>query len=129
MIIRAMFFGFLLWLAVAAAFRFGGQYFFLPEESLRLVTFLSAPVVGGVLGFIFLKLLGEASGDEGEASIGLALPVLLLNGFLTHEFPNAFPNLDVTLDATFGAWSLLFGASILFVGLWNTKLSPQDERI
>lgn len=129
MIIRAMFFGFLLWLAVAAAFRFGGQYFFLPEESLRLVTFLSAPVVGGGLGFIFLKLLGEASGDEGEASIGLALPVLLLNGFLTHEFPNAFPNLDVTLDATFGAWSLLFGASILFVGLWNTKLSPQDERI
>ena len=129
MIIRAMFLGFLMWLAVAAVFRFGGQYFFLPEESLRLVTFLSAPVVGGVLGFIFLKLLGEASGDEGEASIGLALPVLLLNGFLTHEFPNAFPNLDETLDATFGAWSLLFGASILFVGLWNTKLAPQDERI
>lgn len=129
MIMRAMGLGFLMWLAVAAAFRFGGQYFFLPDESLRLVTFLSAPVVGAVLGFIFLKLLGETSGDEGEASIGLALPVILLNGFLTHEFANAFPNLDVTLDATFGAWSLLFGGSILFVGLWNTKLSPQDERI
>jgi hypothetical protein len=129
MIIRAMFFGFLLWLGVAAAFRFGGQYFFLPDEGLRLITFLSAPVVGGVLGFVFLKLLGEASGDEGEASIGLALPVLLLNGFLTHEFPTAFPNLDPTLDATYGAWSLLFGASLLFVGLWNTKLAPQDERI
>jgi hypothetical protein len=121
--------GFLLWLAVAAAFRFGGQYFFLPDESLRLYTFLSAPVVGIVLGFIFLKLLGEASGDEGEASIGLALPVLLLNGFLTHEFATAFPNLDVTLDATYGAWSLLFGGSILFVGLWTTKLAPQDEKI
>ncbi len=129
MIIRAMFLGFLLWLAVAAAFRFGGQYFFLPDESLRMVTFLSAPVIGGVLGFILLKLLGEASGDEGEASIGLTLPVLLLNGFLTHEFPNAFPNLDPTLDATFGAWSLLFGGSILFMGLWTTKLAPQDERI
>jgi len=129
MIMRAMGLGFLLWLAVAAAFRFGGQYFFLPDENLRLITFLSAPVVGIILGFIFLKLLGEASGDEGEASIGLALPVLLLNGFLTHEFPTAFPNLDVTLDATFGAWSLLFGASILFVGLWTTKLAPQDERI
>ncbi|MGQ0533959.1 MAG: hypothetical protein ACT4OF_14900 [Caulobacteraceae bacterium] len=129
MIIRAMFLGFLLWLAVAAAFRFGGQYFFLPDESLRLYTFFSAPVVGVVLGFIFLKLLGEASGDEGEASIGLALPVLLLNGFLTHEFPTAFPNLDVTLDATYGAWSLLFGGSILFVGLWTTKLAPQDERL
>lgn len=129
MIMRAMALGFVLWLAVAAAFRFGGQYFFLPDESLRLVTFLSAPVIGAVLALVFLKLLGEASGDEGEASIGLALPVLLLNGFLTHEFPNAFPNLDETLDATFGAWSLLFGASILFMGLWTTKLAPQDERL
>lgn len=129
MIIRAMALGFVLWLAVAAAFRFAGQYFFLPDESLRLVTFLSAPVVGLVLAFIFLKLLGEASGDEGEAAIGLALPVLLLNGFLTHEFATAFPNLDATLDATYGAWSLLFGASILFMGLWTTKLAPQDEKI
>ncbi len=129
MIIRAMALGFVLWLAVAAAFRFGGQYFFLPDESLRLVTFLSGPVVGLVLSFIFLKLLGEASGDEGEAAIGLALPVLLLNGFLTHEFATAFPNLDETLDATYGAWSLLFGGSILFMGLWTTKLAPQDERL
>lgn len=129
MIIRAMFLGFLLWLGVAAAFRFGGQYFFLPDESLRLVTFISGAAVGLVLGFIFLKLLGEAAGDEGEAAIGLALPVLLLNGFLTHEFATAFPNLDETLDATFGAWSLLFGGSILFVGLLTTRIAPQDERV
>ena len=129
MIMRAMGLGFLLWLLLAAAFRFGGQYFFLPDEGLRLITFLSAPVVGVVCALIFLKLLGEASGDEGEASIVLAVPVLLLNGFLTHEFPPAFPNLDATLDATFGAWSLLFGASILFMGLWTTKLAPQDERV
>ena len=101
MIIRAMFLGFLLWLAVAAAFRFGGQYFFLPDESLRLVTFVSGAAAGLILGFIFL----------------------------THEFPNAFPNLDATLDATFGAWSLLFGGAILFVGLLTTKVAPQDERI
>lgn len=129
MIMRAMGLGFLLWLAVAAAFRFGGQYFFLPDESLRLITFVSGAAAGLVLGFVFLKLLGEAAGDEGEAAIGLALPVLLLNGFLTHEFPTAFPNLDVTLDATFGAWSLLFGGSILFVGLLTTKIAPQDERV
>lgn len=129
MIIRAMFFGFLLWLAVAAAFRFGGQYFFLPDESTRMITFLSGAAAGLLLGFVFLKLIGEAAGDEGEAAIGLALPVILLNGFLTHEFPNAFPNLDETLDATFGAWSLLFGGSILFVGLLTTKIAPQDERL
>jgi hypothetical protein len=129
MIIRAMFFGFLLWLAVAAAFRFGGQYFFLPDEALRLITFVSGAAAGLVLGFVFLKLIGEAAGDEGEAAIGLALPVLLLNGYLTHEFTTAFPNLDATLDATYGAWSLLFGGSILFVGLLTTRIAPQDERV
>jgi hypothetical protein len=129
MIMRAMGLGFLLWLAVAAAFRFGGQYFFLPDESLRMVTFVSGGVAGLILGFIFLKLLGEAAGDEGEAAIGLALPVLLLNSFLTHEFATAFPNLDETLDATYGAWSLLFAGSILFVGLLTTKIAPQDERL
>jgi hypothetical protein len=81
------------------------------------------------VAFVLLKLLKEARGDEGEAAIGVALPNLLLDGFLTHEFPTAFPNLDPTLDATFGAWSLLFGASILFMGLFMTKLAPQDERI
>jgi len=129
MIIRAMALGFVLWLAVAAIFRFFGQAFFVPDENWRLVTFLSAPVVGVAVAFLLLKLLKEARGDEGEAAIGIALPVLFLNGFATHEFPRAFPNLDPTLDATFGAWSLLLVGSILFMGLSMTKLAPQDERV
>jgi hypothetical protein len=129
MILRAMGLGFLLWLAVAAAFRFFGQMFFIPDEGPRLIAFLSAPVIGVAAAFICLKLLHEARGDEGEAAIGIALPTMFLNGFITHEFPRAFPNLDPTLDATFGAWSLLFAASILFMGLSLTRLAPQDERI
>jgi hypothetical protein len=127
MILRAMGLGFLLWLTVAAVFRFAGQMFFLPDG--RMLAFLSAPVVGVVATFIILKLLREARGDEGEAAIGVALPTLFLNGFLAHEFPRAFPNIDPTLDATFGAWSLLFCGSILFMGLSMTKLAPQDERV
>ena len=129
MILRAMGLGFLLWLAVAIVFRLFGQMFFLPDESIRLIAFLSAPVLGVVAAMLILKLLREAPGDEGEASIGVALPGLILNGVITHEFPRLMPNIDPTLDATFGAWSLLFGASILFMGLWMTKLAPQDERL
>ena len=127
MILRAMGLGFVLWLAVAAVFRFAGQFFFLPDG--RLMAFLSAPVVGVAATFVLLKLLREARGDEGEAAIGVALPTLFLNGFLTHEFPRAFPNIDPTLDARFGARSLLFAASILFMGLSMTQLAPQDERV
>ena len=127
MILRAMGLGFVLWLIVAAVFRFAGQMFFLPDG--RLVAFLSAPVVGVLITIVLLKLLREARGDEGEAAIGVALPTLLLNSFITHEFATVMPNIDPTLDATFGAWSLLFCASILFTGLSMTKLAPQDERV
>ncbi|MCR6645083.1 MAG: DUF5367 domain-containing protein [Terricaulis sp.] len=127
MIIRAIGLGFLLWLAVAAAFRLGGEYFFLPDS--RLLAFLSAPVIGLLAAWIILKILREAPGDEGEASIGVALPTLFLNGFAAHEFASVFPNLDPTLDGTFGAWTLLFIGSILFMGLSMTKLAPQDERL
>ncbi|MGE0597104.1 MAG: DUF5367 family protein [Hyphomonadaceae bacterium] len=129
MILRAMGLGFVLWLAVAAAFRFAGHMFFLPDETPRLIAFLSAPVLGVAAAILCLKLLREARGDEGEAAIGVALPLMFLNGFAAHEFPRAFPAIDPTLDATFGAWSLLFAASILFTGLSMTKLAPKDERL
>jgi hypothetical protein len=127
MILRAMGLGFVLWLAVAAVFRFAGQMFFLPDE--RLIAYISAPVVGVLATLLLLKLLHEARGDEGEAAIGIALPSLFLNGFMTHEFATTLPNIDPTLDATFGAWSLLFCGSILMVGLFMTQLAPQDERL
>ena len=127
MILRAMGLGFVLWLAVAAVFRFAGQMFFLPDG--RLIAYISAPVVGVLATLLLLKLLREARGDEGEAAIGIALPSLFLNGFMTHEFATTLPNIDPTLDATFGAWSLLFCGSILMVGLFMTQLAPQDERI
>jgi hypothetical protein len=129
MIIRAMGLGFLLWLAVAAVFRFAGWYFFLSDATLMLVTFIAAPVVAFIATFVLLKLLKEARGDEGEAAIGLALPGLLLNAFLCYQFNTAFPAIDPALASTFGAWALLFGASILFMGLVMTQLAPQDERV
>lgn len=127
MIIRAMGLGFLLWLAIAATFRFAGQFFFLPDE--RFLAFLTAPLIGFVAAFVLLIVLREARGDEGEAAIGIALPTIFLNGYITHEFATAMPNLDPTLDATFGAWTLLFVGAILFTGLSRTKLAPQDERV
>jgi hypothetical protein len=127
MILRAMGLGFVLWLAVAAVFRFAGQMFFLPDG--RLIAYISAPVIGVIATLLLLRLLHEARGDEGEAAIGIALPSLFLNGFMTHEFATTLPNIDPTLDATFGAWSLLFCGSILMVGLFMTQLAPQDERV
>src|ERR1700742_3348493 len=108
MILRAMALGFLLWLAIAALFRFEGQYFFLPDERYRLVTFVAAPMIGAIVAFVFLRLLKEGHGDEGEAAIAIAFPNLLLSAFAAHEFATVFPNLDPVLDGVFGSLSMLF---------------------
>lgn len=129
MILRAAAIGFVLWLAVFAVFRFAGQLFFNADEQARLWTFLSAPAIGIAAGFLLLKLLREARGDEGEAAIGVAMPTLILNAYATNEFALLFPALDPALDAAFGAWSLLFCGSLLITGLSLTRLAPQDERV
>ncbi|HVZ98833.1 MAG TPA: DUF5367 family protein [Caulobacterales bacterium] len=129
MIIRAMGLGFLLWLAVAALFRFAGQYFFLPDESARLICFVAAPILGVVAAFVLLKLLREAPGDEGEAAVAVAFPSLLLDAFVVRDFSRVMPNLDPTLDTEFAALMLIFCAGILFTGLLMTHLAPQDEKV
>jgi len=129
MIVRAMGLGFLLWLAIAVAFRFAGHYVFRPEMDTRLIVYVSAPLLGIVAGLVLMQVLREAPGDEGEAAIGLSFPALVLNAVAALEFDLAFPNLNTSTAPLFGAWTLLFVGAILFVGLWMTKLAPQDERV
>lgn len=129
MIIRAMGLGFVLWLIAMLVFRFAGQMFFLPDETPRMILFVATPIVVGLVTFVSLKLLKEAHGDEAEAAIGLAVPGMLLDTFVVHEFSRVFPNLDPALDSAFGALMLLAYGSVLFVGLSLTKLAPQDERV
>ena len=129
MILLAMGLGFVLWLAVAALFRFAGQMFFTPDESLRMIAFIATPIVGAVVTFVLLKMLKEEHGDEAEAAVGLAFPNVLLSAFVVYEFAQVMPNIDPTLDTAFAALMLLFTASILFVGLCMTSLAPKDERI
>lgn len=129
MIIRAMGLGFVIWLIATIVFRFAGQMFFVPDETPRMIVFVATPVVVGLATFLALKILKEARGDEAEAAVGIALPGILLDAFVVHEFPRIFPNLDPTLDGAFGSLMLLAYATVLFVGLSMTKLAPQDERV
>jgi hypothetical protein len=129
MIMRAMGLGFVLWLIATAIFRFAGQMFFLPDETPRMILFIATPIVVGLVTVLALKLLKEARGDEAEAAVGLALPGMLLDTFIVHEFAQVFPNLDPALDSIFGALMLLAYATVLFVGLSMTTLAPQDERV
>ena len=129
MILRAMGLGFVLWLMDAAIFRFAGQMFFLPGIVPPIALSGVVIVIGVVLTFLGVKLMGVARGDEGEAAVALAFPSLLLNAVLTHEFAMIFPNLDEALDGVYGGLAMIYAASMVFTGLMMTRLAPQDERV
>src|SRR5215470_17148047 len=126
MILRAMGLGFVLWLANAAIFRFAGQNFFSPSVSPPILLFAVTALLGVLMAFALLRILREAPGDEGEAAIAVAFPSLLLNAFLCYNFAVAFPNLDGALDGVYGALAMVYAASMVFMGLMLTRLSPQD---
>jgi hypothetical protein len=121
--------GFLLWLANAAVFRFGGQHFFYPDAAVTYAAVAITILAGVIITFVFLRLLKEAPGDEGEAALSVAFPSLLLNALLTYNFATIFPNLDPTLDGVYGGLAMLYAASMSFTGLIMTRLAPQDERV
>lgn len=129
MIMRAMGLGFVLWLVNAAIFRFAGQYFFLPGVAPPYVLFLAVIALGAVITFVVLKLLREAPGDECEAAVSLAMPSLMLNALLIHEFGQIFPNLDSALDGVYGALAMAYAGAVTFTGLLMTRIAPQDERV
>ncbi|MBL8551829.1 MAG: DUF5367 family protein [Hyphomonadaceae bacterium] len=129
MILRAMALGFVLWLALTAALRFAGEYFFTPQWAPTIVAYLITVVAAALVTYLLLKLLREAHGDEAEAAICIAFPGLVFNAFLTHQFGAMFPALDPTLDGVFAAHALVGAAAIVFTGLFFTRLAPQDERL
>ena len=67
---------------------------------------------------------------KAKPAIGLALPGLFLDAFVTHEFARVFPNIDPTLDSDFRRpGHVRLRAAMLVLGLCLTKLAPQDERV
>lgn len=129
MIVRAAILGLVAWLAATLSFRFYGQLFFAPEADGHLPLFIAGPIVAIGLTWVAMKLMRVQPGDQGEAAVAIALPGMVLDAYAVSEFATVYPNLDPTLDGTFGALMLVVHAAILFAGLLFTNLQPQDERL
>jgi len=129
MILKSTAVGLILWLATALALRFFGQLAFFPGDAQMVILLVATPVVVVPLTVLILGLLGEDPTDRAEAAIGLAFPGMLLDAVAVNEFQTFFPNLDPTLDGSFGTIALVAASCILLTGLFMTRLAPKDERL
>jgi hypothetical protein len=114
--------GFLLWIAVAVAFRFYGHLVFQPGQDGVTWTFMTLPLVLLVVTYLVLKLLRVAQTDRAEAASVLAVPGLLVGIYEVNSFSYVFPNLDPTLGPQFAALMFACFAAVIVAGIVSSRL-------
>lgn len=114
--------GFILWIAVAVAFRFFGHLVFTPGVDGVTWTFLILPLVLLVVTFLILKGLGVAQTDRAEAASVLAVPGLLVGIYEVNGFSYVFPNLDPSLVPQFAALMFACFAAVIISGIVTSRL-------
>lgn len=121
--------GFFLWGGELVVLRFLGPAFFTPGLAPHYLAFAISIVFAALVMYIFMHVLREMHGDEAEAAAAIALPGLGLGAAAVNFYPVLFPNLDPVLDGVLAVHVFLHALAILGVGLFFTRLAPEDERL
>jgi len=113
--------GFLLWIAVAVAFRFYGHLVFTGEDGISW-TFMILPLALLVITYLILKLLRVAPSDRAEAASVLAVPGLLVGIYEINSFTNVFPDMHAQLLPQFSALMFACFAAVIISGIVTSRL-------
>lgn len=122
MIVRWLIVGFVLWIAVAAGFRFYGEQVLTVGHGGVSWMFMTLPVAMLVVTYLFLKILRVAQTDRAEAASIMAVPGLLIGIFQISDFTNLFPNLDPSLGPQFAALMFACYAAVIIAGIVSSRL-------
>jgi hypothetical protein len=115
MIIRWMIVGIVLWVAVAAVFRF------VPEAAVSWV-FMTLPAAMLLVTHFFLRIFRVAETDRGEAASIMALPGLLVGIYAINSFNYVFENPSLTLGPQFATLMFACYAAVLIAGLVSVRV-------
>ncbi len=100
---RFLMWGVLLWLLATTGFRLAGHLFLRPDLTWLWGTFLVGAVVLLILAVSLRRWLLPNGDGADVLALGIVGPGLALDAGSTLLFPLVFPNLDPSLDTTFGA--------------------------
>ncbi len=122
MIVRWMAVGFVIWIAIAAAFRFVGEMGFQAGPGGVSWLFMTLPVGLLILTFLVLKIMNVAPTDRAEAASIMAVPGLLVGIYELNSFHVVFPNLDASLQPEFSALMFASYAAVIIAGIVSSRL-------
>lgn len=121
MIVRWMVVGFVIWIAIAVAFRFVGETVLTAGSGVSWL-FMIMPVALLGVTYLCLKLLNVAATDRAEAASIMAVPGLLVGIYEINSFSMVFPNLDANLFPQFAALMFACYAAVIIAGIVTSRL-------
>ena len=121
MIVRWMAVGFVIWIAIAVAFRFVGEFGFQVGPIGVSWLFMTLPVGLLVLTYLVLKIMKVAPTDRSEAASIMAVPGLLVGIYEINSFDKIFPDL-ASLQAEFSALMFASYAAVIIAGIVSSRL-------
>ena len=129
---RFLLLGVLLWAAATVALRLAGHLVLKPEPAWLWGTFVVGALVLMALAVGLRRLLLPGGADADALALGIVGPGLVLDAGGLLLFPRVFPNLDPTLDGTFGA-VLLWGYGLIALAIavearWSAAGQTQGGR-
>jgi len=122
--------GFFIWLAASAFFRFAGQFFFTLEHPLLIMCayVFVIPVIWMVT--IPIYSMKNCTGIRRlKAAIYIALPGMLIDAIVLLYFDKIFTNLSADMDRFFASWLLWAYALIVLTGFAKNLSLFQAKRV
>lgn len=121
MIVRWMIVGFVIWIAIAVAFRFVGESVLMAGTGISWL-FMILPVAMLLVTYVCLKLMKVAPTDRAEAASIMAVPGLIVGIYEINSFTNVFPNLDPSLGPQFASLMFACYAAVIIGGIVTSRL-------
>lgn len=116
MIVRWMAIGFVIWIAIAVAFRFVGEMAFHAGPWGFPWLFLVMPLALWAITYLLLVAMRVTASDRSEAASIMAVPGLLVGIYEINSFANLFPNLDASLASEFAMLMFACYAAVIAAG-------------
>jgi len=116
MIVRWMAVGFALWIAIALAFRFVGEWAFHSGPWGVPWFLLILPFALWAITYLLLLALRVTPTDRSEAASIMAVPGLLVGIYEINSFGVVFPNLDPSLGGEFAILMFACYAAVIIAG-------------
>ncbi|PVH24087.1 DUF5367 family protein [Sphingobacterium corticibacter] len=114
--------GFTVWLLATIAFRVAGQYFFITDNTVVLLTlYLMLIPVLGFLAISVFKRFDLNHLESIKSAAVMVLPGMILDTVCVQFFAEVFPNMPESDGNTFGSWLMFAYSIILLSALFRTS--------